>query len=326
MRTLTQSETRTIRIASVMIGIYLVLFLGWRVGKQLETRRTEYQRLAQDAQKLKQELQPYENKTLRMAKLKETFRIDLSKLSKVSVVAEASAAIQSAAKSGGIQLGPIRESSARPSAKELTSMQLEGVGPVPAVMALLHRLEVLGFPLVIESVQFTPESTKPGMVKVNLTIVILDFEQWKSPVPAPLSSTQFEVPERVHEPITGKAELPRHLIERASGAATRSHPIQGLRAPALWSAGKSGAIHRFGMGRFERFDPTRTRWVHIQSGDYADFVAAIQNLTVLPTIHGEYPVDDRRRGEHGCLSYFCFLPGSQAVMASKHQLEEANHV
>jgi hypothetical protein len=98
----------------------------------------------------------------------------------VSLVAEASAAIQKAASSGGIQLGPIRESPARTSSKELASMQLEGTGPIPAAMGLLHRLQSLGYPLIVDSVQITPDATKPGMVKLNLTIIILDFEQWKT--------------------------------------------------------------------------------------------------------------------------------------------------
>jgi hypothetical protein len=178
MSTLTDKEKRTLRIATVVIAIYLGLFFGWRGWRKLEARRSEYQQLVKDARRLKQELQPYENKTLRMEKLKSTFQIDPSKLSKASLVAEASAAIQKAAQSGGIQLGPIRESSARASAKELASMQLEGTGPIPAVMTLLHRLEVLGYPLILDSVQITPDSTKPGSVKVNLTILILDFEQW----------------------------------------------------------------------------------------------------------------------------------------------------
>jgi hypothetical protein len=60
-------------------------------------------------------------------------------------------------------------------------MQLEGVGPVPAVMALLHRLELLGFPLILDSLQLTPEPTKPGNLKMNVTIVILDYEHWQKP-------------------------------------------------------------------------------------------------------------------------------------------------
>ena len=179
MPSLTDREKRTIRKAAVGIVIYLVLFYGLRGWKHLETNRAEYQKLVREAQRLQQELQPYENKALLMQKLKETFRMDPSKLSKASLVAEASAAIQKAATTGGVQLGPIRESAARPSAKELASMQLEGIGPVPAVMALLNRLETLGYPLILDSVQLNPEATKPGMVKLNVTIIILDFDQWK---------------------------------------------------------------------------------------------------------------------------------------------------
>jgi hypothetical protein len=179
MQTLTNRDKRTIRIAAVIISIYLILFFGVSGWKRLETRRSEYQQLIKEAQSLRQQLRPYENKALLAEKLKEAFHIDLSKLSKASLVGEASAAIQKAAQSGGVQLGPIRESPARSSAKELASMQLEGIGPVPAVMTLLHRLETLGYPLIVDSIQITPEVTKPGMVKLNLTIVILDYEQWK---------------------------------------------------------------------------------------------------------------------------------------------------
>ena len=110
--------------------------------------------------------------------------MDPGKLSKASLVAEASAAIQKAARNGGVQIGPVRESPARTSATELTSMQLEGVGPVPAVMTLLHRLETVGFPLIVDSVQINPEPSRPGTLKLSLTIVILDFDQWKNGGPA----------------------------------------------------------------------------------------------------------------------------------------------
>ncbi len=180
MLTLNDREKRTVRIAAAAMAIYLVLFFGLRGWKQLETRRSDYQKLVKDAQTLRQELQPYENRTLLIEKLKGTFRMDPLKLSKATLVAEASAAIQRTAQSGGVQLGPIRESAARPSAKELASMQLEGFGPVSAVLTLLHRLQALGYPLLLDSVQISSDPTKPGMVKLNLTIIILDFEQWKS--------------------------------------------------------------------------------------------------------------------------------------------------
>lgn len=177
---MTAREKRTVRIAAVGIAIYLALFYGGRGWKYVESRRSDYRRLVEEAQRLKKELQPYETKVLLTTKLMENFHMDPAKLSNVSLVAEASAAIQKAASSGGIQLGPIRESPARSSSKELASMQLEGTGPIPAVMSLLHRLQSLGYPLIVDSVQINPDATKPGMVKLNLTIIILDFEQWKT--------------------------------------------------------------------------------------------------------------------------------------------------
>lgn len=179
MTTLSERDKPTLRMGAIAIAIYLVLFFGWTGWRRLETARSEYQKLVRDAERLKQELQPYESKALMIEKLREEFRIAPFKLSRASLAADASAAIQRAAQAGGIQLGPIRESSARSAAKELSSMQLEGVGPVAAVTALLHRLGTLGYPLVLDSVQINADPSKPGMIKLNLTVVILDFEQWK---------------------------------------------------------------------------------------------------------------------------------------------------
>jgi hypothetical protein len=52
-------------------------------------------------------------------------------------------------------------------------------------MGMLNRLESLGFPLIIDSVQLTPAAQQQqGQIKVSLTITILDFEQW-TPKEAP---------------------------------------------------------------------------------------------------------------------------------------------
>lgn len=179
MRTLTSHEKRTIRLAGSALAIYLVLFYGLDGFKRLEAKRRAYQELVQSAQTLKQELRPYENKALLIAQLKERYHLDLAKLSKTTLVAETSAAIQKAAMTGMVQLGPIRETPARSSNKELASMQLEGMGPVPAITAFIHRLQQLGYPLVIDSLQISAEPSRPGALKVNVTLIILDYSQWK---------------------------------------------------------------------------------------------------------------------------------------------------
>jgi len=178
MPKISERDKRTLRIAGAGLAIYLILFFGITGWKRLEAKRAEYRDLVASAERLKREVQPYENRVLLAQKLKETFKMDPQKLSRLTVVADASAAIQKAAQSGKVQLGPIRETPGRSSSKELASIQLEGAGPVPAIMGFLHRLESLGYPLVVEAVQLTPEN-KPGSLKMNLTIVILDFDQWK---------------------------------------------------------------------------------------------------------------------------------------------------
>jgi hypothetical protein len=181
MRVLTQREKKTIRYGALGIAAYLALFCGVQVWKFFEKQRTEYGRLLQTARELKREVEVHETRALTVQKLMEGFQIDPAKLCSTTVVAQASAAIQKAALSSGIQLGPIRESPARPSSREIGSMQVEGTGPVPAITALLSRLETVGFPLVIESAQMAPAMGKQGQLKLNLTILILDFEQWRKP-------------------------------------------------------------------------------------------------------------------------------------------------
>ena len=89
-------------------------------------------------------------------------------------------AIQKAAQQGGIQLGPIRETPGREKGRELSTIQFEGTGAPSATLTLLHNLRGLGFPILIDNVQFSPAQNKPGQVKLNLTLIILNYQQWKA--------------------------------------------------------------------------------------------------------------------------------------------------
>ena len=178
-RTLTEQEKRTVRLAAVGIAVYLVLFFGFKIWRAAEQNRLAYKQLVSDARDLRQKILPYETKAAVLEKLMKDFKLDPSQLSRTSVVAQASAAIQKAAASGGMQVGPLRELPARTSAKELASVQVEASGPVPAVLGLINRLESLGFPLVVDSVSLSSDPMRPGQTKVSLTIVILDYDQWK---------------------------------------------------------------------------------------------------------------------------------------------------
>jgi hypothetical protein len=179
MRSLTDREKRTVRFAGIGIAIYLALFGGFHVWKYFDNKRSDFRQLVTEAKNLRQQVQPYQDKVLVIKKMMDEFHMDPAKLKKETVVSDASAAIQKAAKSGGLQLGPIRESLARGSGNVLTTVQLESSGPIPAVLTFLASLNSIGFPLVVDSVQFTADNSRPGQVKMNLTIIILDFDQQK---------------------------------------------------------------------------------------------------------------------------------------------------
>jgi len=178
MRPLTDRENRIVRFAVAGVVIYLALFYG---GRLLAKKRSDYRQLAAEAQTLRRQIQPFQDKVLVVKKLMDDFHMDPAKLKKETVVSDASAAIQQAAKAGGLQLGPIRESPSHGSGNALATVQLEGSGPVPAVLTFLASLNRIGFPVVVDSAQFTSDKSRPGQVKLNLTIIILDFEQTKSP-------------------------------------------------------------------------------------------------------------------------------------------------
>lgn len=177
--TLTASEKRTIRLAAMVLGGFLAAFVAYNILLFFQHRRAAYLNIAAEAQQLKRDAKDYPNKAAMVKKLMDDFQLDPARLVKSSVMAEASAAIQKAANGGGVKPGAIRESPGHASKKELGTIQFEGSGQVAAVMALLHRLPLLGYPLVIDSVQITSDPMRPDQIKLNVTINVLDFEQWK---------------------------------------------------------------------------------------------------------------------------------------------------
>jgi hypothetical protein len=183
MRTLTDHEKRTIRLALVALVLGLLLAGGLWSVKRLQGRRTAYQALLLEAQDVRDEINLYQDKAQVAKKLMDTFHMDPMTLSRTTLVAQASAAIQKASAEAGVAAGPIRESPAHGTSKEMTSIQFEGSGPVPSVMALLYQLERAGCPLIIDSVRITPDQRQPGAIKLNVTIVVLDFDQWKTEGP-----------------------------------------------------------------------------------------------------------------------------------------------
>lgn len=180
MKTLTPSERRTVRIGGIGVVIYLVLFFGLKGSQSLAAHRAAYERQVRAAHLLRSEVEIHEARALKLQRLMERTRIDPGQLSTNTVVAQTSAALQQAAQSGGLQLQAVRESLARSGQREIGTIQLDATGQPTAVLGFVARLERIGFPVVIESLQFSPDPRGPGMLKVHLNLVVLDFEQWKA--------------------------------------------------------------------------------------------------------------------------------------------------
>ena len=179
MRTLSPSEQRTVRLGGIGIAVYLALFFGIKGFGGLGAVRADYERQVRAAHALRAEVQAYETRALRLQRLMERLQIDPGKISTNTIVAQTSAALQQAAQSGGIIVGAVRESMARTTERELGTIQFDAKGPPPAVLNFIARLDRLGFPVAVESVQLSADSRGPGMLKVHLNLVVLDFEQWK---------------------------------------------------------------------------------------------------------------------------------------------------
>lgn len=179
MRALNDHEKRTIRFASVILVLGLVLAACLWSVRRLQARRAAYHVLLLEARDVRDEIGRYQDKAQVAQKLIDTFHMDPLTLTRNTLVARASAAIQKASFEAGVAPGAIRETAARGASKEMATIQFEGTGPAPSVMALLYQLERAGCPLVIESMRITSDPHKPGGVKLNLTIVVLDFDQWK---------------------------------------------------------------------------------------------------------------------------------------------------
>jgi len=173
---MSERDQRILRYAGIGIAIYLVLFFGRQI---LEKQRTEYRQLVVQAQALREANKPYADRIAVVQKMMDDFHLDPAKLHKASVVAEASAAIQNSARMGGIGLGPIRESATSGASKQVGTIQIEGSGQIASVLSFLSNLDRIGFPLVIDSAQITANSNQPGQIKIALTIIVLDFDQWK---------------------------------------------------------------------------------------------------------------------------------------------------
>jgi len=179
-RQLTAKEKRTIRFAAAGVALYLVLFYGSALFSSFGAGHGAYDEAVREARDLRNVLKPYPSRIETVSNMMARFQMDPASLKRASLVADANAAIQKTAGSCGVTFGPIRETPGRSSAKEAGSIQFDGSGQIPGVMAFLHQLDSVGYPVVVDSIQLNPEQGRPGGLHVNFTVVVFDFDAWKT--------------------------------------------------------------------------------------------------------------------------------------------------
>jgi hypothetical protein len=143
-------------------------------------RHGAYDQAVQEAHELRDVIKPYPARIETVSNMMARFQMDPASLKRATVVADANAAIQKTASSCGVNFGPIRETPGRSSAKEAGSIQFDGTGQIPGVMAFLHQLDSVGFPVVVDSITLNPQQGRPGGLHFNLTVVVFDFDAWKT--------------------------------------------------------------------------------------------------------------------------------------------------
>jgi hypothetical protein len=169
-------DRRTVRIAALAIAVYLLLFGGFKAWSYCEQKRTDYRQLQATAKELRNRAIAYQQKAILLEKLMDDLHLDPARLAREKTMSGASEAIQKAAMARGFGIGSIRETAAHGSSQSLATVQLEGAGPPAAALAFLAGLNTIGFPVVVDSVQFASMGA-PGVMKMNLTLTILDFSK-----------------------------------------------------------------------------------------------------------------------------------------------------
>ena len=183
MRALNEREKRTIRIGAIALATYLLVFGGLKMWRWLEARRSAYGELELELSRLENERLRMETRQVRLGKLEKQFALDLVAWNPQTIVHEVRAGIDALAKKRKVALPPIRETNGLRQSGEFRKFLVKGSGTTVAVAQFVDELSGIGFPLVVNSFRLDKNGTKPGQVKFDLDVAILDYGSYQAKKP-----------------------------------------------------------------------------------------------------------------------------------------------
>jgi hypothetical protein len=178
---LSDREKRTIRIAAIGLGAYLVLFIGHKTYSALESERTAYQTLQQESDAVDIRWLKEQKKRARLEALRDHWQLDVDRLALDTVVGDARVAIEKAAKTCRVGLGFARESPGRARAHVLAVFQLSGSGKTDAVAKFFDQISRTGYPVLLDTIHLKTTTKQPGKVTFSFSVSLIDYLNWTAP-------------------------------------------------------------------------------------------------------------------------------------------------
>jgi len=170
-------EKKLVQFTAIGLAVYLILFFGKDYFGILEKKRTDFIQMEKAITSAQVKLRKSANQPLLLEQSRKKLNLEVRSLSSAELVGKTSQAIQQTAKSSGIKIGPLRESSSI----GISSLKFEANGKAESMLKFLRGIRSCGYPVVIDSMQVTVPEGKKGNVSFNLAIGIIDFKNWKKP-------------------------------------------------------------------------------------------------------------------------------------------------
>jgi len=189
MRKLTAREKRTVKIGvSALLG-YLALFYGFKGFQAAEAWRGRYEQAELACSAVERDILRERAKAQRLEKLRSVFRFEPDRQRPETVVGDVRVQLQKLSQQAGFALGSSKESPGRPDGKELAVLELEGLGPTLSAIRFLDAARTIGYPLVVDRMEWKTGGLPPGQVRLTLGVVVLRYEPKAASSGAPHSPT-----------------------------------------------------------------------------------------------------------------------------------------